>query len=133
VYEPGEDGTFYITSADKSIEEVYPVKELCNLSEIGWTASAAKSYAKRLTKLETKKEFDEFIDKAEKHGKYVSEWLISAVKQAKEPKSDSTAASLVRSHGSVVRMLSKLATVEHQAVLHCCKTARALVSVAPNA
>ena len=130
-YEPGEDGTFYVNNAEVGIAERYPIKELCTLTEAGWSASSAKDFAKKLTQQDSQKQFKEIIATAERHGKYVSEFQIDVVKQAKEPKRDSTSAAMVRSHGSVVRMLSKFATTEHQAVLHCCKTARGLISVTP--
>lgn len=130
-YEPGEDGTFYVNNAEVGIAERYPIKELCTLTEAGWSASSAKAFAKKLTQQDSQQQFKEIIATAERHGKYVSEFQIDVVKQAKEPKRDSTSAAMVRSHGSVVRMLSKFATTEHQAVLHCCKTVRGLISVTP--
>ena len=132
IYEPGDHGLFYITNSDTTIPDRYKVNDVKTLSDLGWTPTTARDYARKLVAQEPKKEFDELIKTAEKHGKYVSEFQIDVIKMGNEPKGDSSSASLVRSHGSVVRMLHKFAIAEHQAVLHCCKTVRALLSIAPS-
>lgn len=129
VFDIGQTGgSFYISSGDKSIPELYPTVADATLVGASWSPSSAKAFVQKLTGIESLSKFKSMTSDAEKH---VKKMLEATIKDAKDKKEDDEGiAVVVRNRGSMVRMLSKLVVVEHQAVMYCCKTARALTLTA---
>jgi len=130
VFDIGQSGgSFYVSNGEKGLAELYPTVGDTTLVGANWSPSSAKTFVQRLVALESLSKFKDITSSAEKH---VKKMLDDTIKDAKtEDESDSGIATLVRTRGSTVRMLSKLIVVEHSAVMYCCKTAR-MITIRAN-
>ena len=123
-FESGSGGSFTVSNGEHTIQDMYPRLKETTVNDAAWMSSYPKTFVNRLISLGTQAEIKKFIDAAEKHVKSMTD---TAIKADKSSAHDETAASLIRARGSTVRMLSKLSTVENDAVIYLCKTADALV------